>query len=328
MNINNIEKKILNVDDKQLNSNINKIQNIINIGFTLDPRFIYQTMLTISSIMVNQKSTTKIVFHFGVVGKFTALHMLKIYTLKNNINNLTEFNFYYLKKSMNKMKNFHYKGEACPGKFELPELLPDNVYKLLLFDAGDVLVFRDLAELYNYDIKDYLAIGTPEPHGINFLKKYNKKIYINIGSILLNVKELKKKKFYDYYIKNRNLKLIGARDQALFNALVPDNKLNYFPFRFGGIIPFPNDTYSDKLKIRLWGIEKWLKSNLSSILPENPKEKYKYIAQLFNPIFVHQISYKWKRGSGLSIYRNLVKYYIKLAGIWNELCLIEPGYCK
>jgi hypothetical protein len=258
--------------------------------------------------MVNQKSTTKIVFHFGVVGKFTALHMLKIYTLKNNINNLTEFNFYYLKKSMNKMKNFHYKGEACPGKFELPELLPDNVYKLLLFDAGDVLVFRDLAELYNYDIKDYLAIGTPEPHGINFLKKYNKKIYINIGSILL--------------------KLIGARDQALFNALVPDNKLNYFPFRFGGIIPFPNDTYSDKLKIRLWGIEKWLKSNLSSILPENPKEKYKYIAQLFNPIFVHQISYKWKRGSGLSIYRNLVKYYIKLAGIWNELCLIEPGYCK
>ena len=57
---------------------------------------------------------------------------------------LTEFNFYYLKGAMKKMKNFHEKGEACPGKFELPQLLPDSVEKILLFDAGDLIVLKDL----------------------------------------------------------------------------------------------------------------------------------------------------------------------------------------
>lgn len=125
------------------------------------------------------------------------------------------------------MKKFHSKGEACPGKFELPELLPDNIDKLIIFDAGDVLVFRDLSELYNYDMEEYWVLGTPEPVGIFLSSKYyNITKYINIGSILLNVKELKKNKFWDIYTKNKGLKLIGAPDQALFNILVPDNKKN------------------------------------------------------------------------------------------------------
>ena len=93
---------------------------------------------------------------------------------------------------MKKMKNFHPKGAACPGKFELPELLPDDVSRILLFDGGDVLVLRDLTELYNYDLGDKWVLGPPEPVGIPLISKYNRKVYINIGSILLNVKELKK----------------------------------------------------------------------------------------------------------------------------------------
>ena len=135
VNLNNIEKKIMNEGNfnNHFKQNVGKIKNIINIGFTLDPGFIYQTMLTATSILANQRLTTKVVFHFGVVKNFTPVHMLKIYSLKNNIKNLSEFNFYYLKKSMIKMKNFHRKGEACPGKFELPELLPDNVSNLFSF---------------------------------------------------------------------------------------------------------------------------------------------------------------------------------------------------
>ena len=79
-------------------------------------------MLTVGSIMATQNSDTFIVFHSGVVGKFKTKHILILYSLKNRINNYTEFNFYNLKGAMKKMKNFHHKGEACPGKFELPEL--------------------------------------------------------------------------------------------------------------------------------------------------------------------------------------------------------------
>ena len=112
ININDIDKKY-NLTKQNLNNNI-IINNTINIEFTLDPNYILETMLTAASIMATQKRTTKIIFHFGVINNFTAEMMLKIYSLKEKINNLTEFNFYYLKISMEKMKNFHIKGEACP----------------------------------------------------------------------------------------------------------------------------------------------------------------------------------------------------------------------
>jgi len=48
--------------------------------------------------MASQKNTTKIVFHFGVTNNFKAKNMLEIYALKEKINNLSEFNFYYLRE--------------------------------------------------------------------------------------------------------------------------------------------------------------------------------------------------------------------------------------
>jgi hypothetical protein len=324
VNLNEIENELFSKES----SNLEKFNSSINIGFTLDPGYILQTMLTLTNIMSTQYNTTKIIFHLGVINNFSAENMLKIYELRKKINNLTEFNFYYLRGAMEKMKNFHSKGEACPGKFELPELLPDNVDKLLIFDAGDVLVFRDLTELYNYNMEDSWALGTPEPQCITLVSNdYNITKYLNIGSVLLNVKELKKNNFWDIYTKNRNLKLLGAPDQTLFNILTPDNKKKYFPFRFGGICPFKNDNDFDKLIVNDMGIINWLTSELGNLMPENKKNQINYVVQLFNPVFIHQFSDKWKNGSGLSIYRNLVKYYIHLAGIWNELCKLEQGYC-
>lgn len=148
VNLNEIEFKKMNGRLFPFKRNI---KSIIHIGFTLDPEYILQTMITISSIISTQYKTTKIVFHLGVVGNFSTKNMLKIYDLRNKINNSTEFNFYYLKESIEKMKYFHPNGVACPGKFELPELLPESVNRLIIFDAGDVLVLRDLSNFFNYN---------------------------------------------------------------------------------------------------------------------------------------------------------------------------------
>ena len=105
----------------------------------LDKNYVYETMLTVASIMATQKKTTKIRFHFGVTNNFTAEKMVEMYELRKKINNMTEYNFYYLKDSIIYMKNFHPKGEACPGKFELPQYLSDDIEKLIIFDAGDLI---------------------------------------------------------------------------------------------------------------------------------------------------------------------------------------------
>lgn len=336
--------KITEIFNKEGKVNINAIESIldlkkkeqkkikiinkstIHVGFTLDKGFLLQTMITVASIMATQSNNTKIIFHFGVVQNFTSLHMLKIYQLRNKLNNLTEFNFYYLKGAIEKMKGFHPKGEACPGKFELTELLPNNVERLLLFDAGDVLIFRDLKELYNYDMKNYWVLGTPEPIGIFMNRKYNLTKFVNIGSLLINVKKLKIHQFWNLYTKNKNLKLSGAKDQSLFNILIPDKYKDYIPFKFGGLSPFKNDKNSDKLLFTDHGQKKLLKSKMNLPFPKDTH--LQVTAQLYNPVFIHQWNGKWFKGKGLSIFRNLAKYFINIAGIWNEVCKTIPGYCK
>ena len=325
VNINEIDNKI----HKNTDLNITKIKSIINIGFTLDNNYVLETMLTVASIMSTQLSTTKIQFHFGVINNFSPENMYKIYELRNKINNLTEFNFYFLNETIIKMKNFHPKGPACPGKFELPIHLSDNIKRLLIFDAGDVLVLRDLTELYNYEMGHYWALGVAEPIIINsFMKvKYNITKYINIGSILLDVQKFKENKFWDYYTKNKNLEITGAPDQTLFNILLNDNNKNYLPFRFGGYILFKKDENFDKFHLIDYGFNDFFNSNLSSTLPENPKSQKGILLNFLNPRFIHQFYGKWAKGEGLSIYRILAKYFILKSGISKELCKKKPGYC-
>ena len=116
-------------------------------------------------------------------------------------------------------------------------------------------------------------------------------------------------------------------DQSLFNHLIPDNKKNFFPFRFGGYGQFLDDSDSDFNNFYEFQLESWLKSDLSNSLPEKPNSLRELIAQLYNSVFIHQYIGKWSSGKGLCTYRNSAKYFIKLAGIRDELCAKKPGYC-
>jgi hypothetical protein len=307
----------------------NKIASTINIGFTLDINYVLETMITVSSIMATQNNTTLIRFHFGVTKKFTPQKMLKMYELRNKINDLTEFNFYYLKDSVSKMKGFHPKGEACPGKFELPMLLSDDIERIIIFDAGDLLVLRDLTEVYNYDMNKFWVLGTPEPTIIDSFmnNKYNISKYVNIGSILINVKEFKLNHLWKKFVKNKYLNLEGQPDQTLFNIIVPDDKKNYLPLKFGGFSIISSDENYDSLKFEDFKFKDWLNNSLSSSLPDKPNSEKEILVNLYNPRFIHQFYGKWEKGEGLSIYRLLSKYFINLAGITEEICKKKPGYC-
>ena len=157
-----------------------------------------------------------------------------------------------------------------------------------------MLVLRDLTEMYNYDMGKYWVLGTPEPKIINnFMQKiYNITKYVNVGSLLWNV-------FY----KNRHLKYMDQPEQTIFNILIPDNRKNYLPFKFGGFKIFNNDQKSDTLIFEdTFKFKDWLKSNLSSSLPENPKSEKGIVLNLYHAKFIHQFYGKWDKGEGLSIY--------------------------
>ena len=122
--------------------------------------------------------------------------------------------------------------------------------------------------------------------------------------------------------------LIGQPDQTLLNIIIPDSEKNYLPFKFGGICLFQNDKYYDLLIFKQFlGYKNWIHTNLSNTLPEKPPSEFGILIKLYNPVFIHQFFGKWEKGTGLSIYRLLAKYFILLSGISDKICKKKPGYC-
>ena len=83
-----------------------------------------------------------------------------------------------------------------------------NEKKMLYLD-GDTLIYKDLNEIYNYNISNKFYVGMLEMSKFNM--EYSKKKipnFINTGVILCNLEELRKgniyKKYIRFYIKNKN----------------------------------------------------------------------------------------------------------------------------
>lgn len=327
VNINEIEAKIKG--GRKWNKSLDKSKEI-NIGFQLDPSFVLRTMMTLASIIDSQKLSTKLRLHFAVVLEFNAKNMLKIYSLREKIREDVEFNFYNAKQVENDFKGMHPKGPGAVAKILLPHLLPDDIERLLVFDTGDVLVLRDLSEMYNWNITNYLYMGAPDPciGKKSKISKKRLKVYINIGHYLLNVKKIKQKNMYEKYLKYKDVYTNVICDQDLLNDIAQD-EIGYLPVKYGLFSPFLNDSDSDTLNSRnqyeRYKMNEAKLKNTSSYIPKNSNEYFKLS---YNPVVIHQWNGKWKYGAGLSIYRRLVQNYIKIAGIWDELCLKLPGYCK
>ena len=325
VNINLIETMIYN--GRTWKINLNK-SNEINIGFQLDPKYVLRVMMTLASIMDSQKPMVRLRFHFAVVLSFTIKDMLKIYSLRDKIRNDVEFNFYNAERVETDLKGLNTKGPGAVAKLLLPELLPDDIERLIVFYTGDLLVLRDLTKMYNWNMGDYLYLGIPGgkvgKKALITKKKYKK--YINTGSILINVKKVKISNIYKECVKHKDQYYNHVGDQDLLNDIA-FGKVGYLPIKFGACSPYKTDKDSDKLIYKIPNrrlISFYLKSNYTYI----PKEYIKIIQLFYNPIIIHQFNGKWMKGLGMTVYRRLAQYYIRLAGIWDEMCNDIPAYCK
>ena len=315
VNINEIERNINNIKKQ---SNRNKI-NEINVGAQLDPNFTLPAMITFASILDSQKYNTKVRFHIAVVLNFTVIDMLKIYTLRKKIRDDAEFNFYNASVVEKDLSGLNLKGPGAVAKLLLPQLLPDDVEKLLVFDTGDLLVLRDLTEQYNWDMKDNLFVGVPGGRvgEKSLITNQTYKNYINIGSYLINVKKAKSENIYNKFVKYKNFYNSNIGDQDLLND-ISIGKVGMYPIKFGRHSPFIDDKTPSIPNF------KYLSPFLNGYYPLNITE---YLQTGYTPNVIHQWNGKWSKGSGLTLFRRIAQYYIRYAGIWEETCKKFPGYC-
>ena len=198
----------------------------------------------------------------------------------------------------------------------MPELLSNDIKKLLVLDTGDLLVLKDLTEAYNWDMKEYLYVGVPGARigQKSLITKQIYKNYINEGSFLINVTKVKSHKMYDKFVKYKKVYHSHIGEQDLLND-ISIGKVGMYPIKFGRTSPFANDDFP---KVPNFSN---INKNVIDYVPQNITEFLK------TPLAIHQWNGKWFRGKGLTIFRRIAQYYIRYAGIWEETCKKFPGYC-
>ena len=326
VNINEIESKINKGRPWDKN---NFRQNAINLGFHIDNKYILRCMFTITSIMDSQSPNTKVRFHFALIYDFDAEQMLKIYSLRKRVREDVEFNFYNARRVEKDLKGLSVKGPGLASKLLLPQLVPDDVERLFILDTGDLMVIKDLTEVYNWDLKGALYAGPPAGSVGRFAVIHKKvfDIYISAGSFLVDVKKVKEENMFEKFIKHKNAYKTYNSVQDLLND-VAFGRITYFPFKFGMISPYQNDKNSEKAEKDNTFSSYMKKIKLQEIFKFLPKDETEFLRMGYSPYVIHHMHGKWMVGKDLTVYRRLAQYYIKYAGIWDEMCKEFPGYCK
>ena len=103
---------------------------------------------------------------------------------------------------------------ACLLKFDICELIPQ--YEKLLYLDGDIIVRKDLTELYETELYDNYAAAVKE---VVYLRKDNN--CINAGIMLFNAKKMRNDRMRDTLVKKRrSLGDRGSMDQQTFNLVL------------------------------------------------------------------------------------------------------------
>ena len=212
-------------------SNQVKYSYYINVAYAFDNNYYYITHVSMKSIMINQNNDTFIKFHIivsqsiyneqkRVIDKICLEHIncnISYYLLKNEFKDIS---------SVGRIK----RTTAIFYRLLLQNLLP-NEKKALYFDC-DTLIYKDLNELYNYNISDKYYIGRYEGRP---LKQYgaNLKNFINSGAILINLENLRKDNIYQkiYEFLRQNNKRLLFLDQDAINV-VCNRKNGFFPSNY------------------------------------------------------------------------------------------------
>ena len=214
----------------------------IHLLFAFNNEYYLLALVTITSILKTANKNS--FFHIHIIASkgFEYETMKKINSLKEKINKNVEFIFYDGSKAEDDfgsdIKNELF-GVGEYAKLLGPVLIDKKVDRLIVLDAGDLLIQKDLLELYNYPLDDYLVRGAIDPlapcfpdWNIFFLKEG----YLNAGVYLYNIKKWREMdiyndilKFYKYFNFQHKL---PTPHQDIINCFLPSVSVGLLPIKY------------------------------------------------------------------------------------------------
>lgn len=229
----------------------------IPVVFSINNGYVKQLATVIMSILKNSNAK----FEFNVLHRdITCDNIKKLESMLKTYSN-AEIRFYnisdYLKnqnleKFMSRRKDYNYISIETYFRFFIPDIF--NQYDKVIYLDSDILVFSDLFDLYNIDLKNNylgaiqdtfleLAVDNPKiktslhpkfsysEYFKKYLHKKNNK-YFNAGILLFNVKKMREDnitlKLFEFALKNSPLEF---QDQCVLNAVL-ENSTTYIDYRW------------------------------------------------------------------------------------------------
>lgn len=213
--------------------------NHIHISMSFNNDYYLLSSVTISNILENASNSSFIHIHIISVDNFIYSTMKKLNSLKNKINNNSEFIFY---NGQEAEEDFGLQTKSeLRGMGEYARLLSlkliNSTDRVIVIDSADLIIKDDLLELYNYPLDDLLFRGSVDPI-IPCVKNiiYSKENFINGGVILFNLKKCKEMNIYQhiktFYKEFKYKSRLSTPYQDILNNFLPAISMGLLPLRF------------------------------------------------------------------------------------------------
>ena len=244
---------ITKLDIAYYNKNIKDSSKFNNIHLSMghDANYILLSLISIASILNTTNKDTFIHFHFVLLGcKFE--DMKPIIALNEIYENI-EFIFYDGKQVEYDFLQYGAKetrGIGDYAKFLIPEIV-NNTNRILILDSADIIVKKDLSEIYYFDLEDNyfgFALDIFAGKKDNYYVFAKNNFYGNIGACLVDVRLFRRDNLYmaGYFVRYAYNYLPCPTQEMFF--LTSQYKFKYFPLAYNYPEFFKNDAdYANKI---------------------------------------------------------------------------------
>lgn len=212
----------------------------LRVAFICDCGYVLPTVVAIHSLILNKDINTDCFIY--LIETDLDEQSIKLFEKFRNEN----VHIQIIHASVDSLKNLHKFDEnshcvatvAALLKFYLPTLLPE-CEKILYLD-GDILVLKDLSNLYSYDFSEDgdLACAVIDSGSIYYKHRYVQQVahYFNSGVMLLNLEKMRREQIPEALIKKKQkMNDSSLMDQNVFN-LVFDGKVHLLPITYNVLL--------------------------------------------------------------------------------------------
>ena len=176
-----------------------KNNNSINIVFTTDKEYSSYLKVALKSLILNKdKDSIYNIYILSIDLNKKTQEELKTFKQNDVEINTVPLKVKTLDKIIDKKINFFYVSRADLFKFFIPEMF-QNFDKILYLDS-DILVLKDISEIYNYNLENKIIGVLPEK--TNFKNEENSKY--NCGVILFDIKKCRENNITKKLIQAKN----------------------------------------------------------------------------------------------------------------------------